>query len=349
VLSAYPPPAPTPPGEAGLPADGSRLGLTAVIPCYDEADSIHPAYAEIVGELSRYDLELLFVDDGSADGTLDRIRELAAADPRVHYVSFARNFGFEAAFSAGYRYAGKPWIVHLDADLQFPPGEVHALVERVQAGYDAVFGVRTNRDDPWYRRWGAATYHALGRRALGIEIPAGATTFRIVRSELARRIVDLRLGTPYFLATVPRLTNRYTTVPVSHRARTRGRSKFRLGRLIAHALELYVAFSRRAIHAAALLALLTAIATAGMAMAAALGWLTGAAALVTGFAAQSVGLIGLAVIMRYLVLLADAQARPAMFYVREASLPVNPADHIYGTESHDQAGAVRPLLAGVTP
>jgi len=349
VLNAYPPPAAMTAGGAGRPAVDDRFGLTAVIPCYDEADSIHPAYAEIVGELGRYDLELLFVDDGSTDGTLDRIRELAAVDPRVHYISFARNFGFEAAFSAGYRYAGKPWIVHLDADLQFPPSEVHALVERAQAGYDAVFGVRTNRDDPWYRRWGAAAYHALGRRGLGIEIPPGATTFRVLRSELARRIVDLRLGTPYFLATVPRLTNHYTTVPVSHRARTRGRSKFRLGRLIAHALELYIAFSRRAIHATALLALVAAIATVGMATVAALGWLGGSAALVTGLAAQSVGLIGLAVLMRYLVLVADAQARPAMFYIRAASFPVDPADHVYGAGSHDQAGAVRPLLAGVTP
>jgi len=340
VPSVYPPPA----AAAIAAGGGDRFGLTAVIPCYDEADSIHPTYAEIVAELGRYDLEILFVDDGSTDGSLDRIRELAAVDPRVRYLSFARNFGFEAAFSAGYRYAGQPWIVHLDADLQFPPSEVHLLVERAEAGYDAVFGVRANRDDPWHRRWGAAVYHALGRRALGIEIPAGATTFRVVRTELARRIVDLRLGTPYFLATVPRLTSRYTTVAVSHRARTRGRSKFRLGRLIAHALELYVAFSRRSIHAAALLALVAAVATVGIATATGFGWLGGAAASVTGLAAQFVGLIGLAVLMRYVVLVADAQARPAMFYIREASVLVDPADHLYGADN----GSGRSALAEVT-
>ena len=86
-----------------------RFGLTAVIPCYNEVESIGPAYAEIVSDLAGYDLELMFVDDGSADGTLDKIRELAATDSRVRYISFARNFGLEAAFSAGYRYAGKPW------------------------------------------------------------------------------------------------------------------------------------------------------------------------------------------------------------------------------------------------
>jgi hypothetical protein len=208
--------------------------------------------------------------------------------------------------------------VHLDADLQFPPTEVHALVERARAGDDAVFGVRANREDPWYRRLGARAYHALARRVLGIELPAGATTFRVLRTDLARRIVDLRLGTPYFLATVPRLTNRYSTVPVAHRARTRGKSKFRLPRLVSHALELYVGFSRRAIHGAALLSVFTALAVLGLAFT---GWGTAVGV--------AVALLGLAVLMRYVVLVADAQARPALFYVRESSIPVHPADRLY--------------------
>jgi glycosyltransferase involved in cell wall biosynthesis len=316
-----------PAATAGGSAPRDRFGLTAVVPCFNEEDSIAAAYAEIVADLGRYDLEVLFVDDGSTDATLDRIREIADADPRVAWLSFARNFGFEAAFSAGYRYASKPWIAHLDADLQFPPAEVHRLVDRVRAsGDDAVFGVRAHRDDPWYRTLGARAYHALARRALGIEIPDGATTFRVLRADLARRVVDLRLGTPYFLATVPRLTNRYSTVAVAHRPRTRGRSKFRLTRLVGHALELYVAFSRRAVHGAALLALGVAALTG---LLAATGLLTTALAVYTGLAAQVAGLVALAVLLRYTALLADAQARPAMFYIREASVPVAPDDALY--------------------
>jgi glycosyltransferase involved in cell wall biosynthesis len=310
-------------------AGQSGFGLTAVVPCYDEGESIVPAYAEIVSELGGYDLELLFIDDGSRDETLSRIRELAAVDPRVQYVSFARNFGFEAAFSAGYRYASRPWIVHLDADLQFPASQVHLLVQRALAGDDAVFGVRSSRRDPWHRRVGARLYHALGRRVLGIEMPAGATTFRIVRTDIARRIVDLRLGTPYFLATVPRLTNRYSTVPVAHRPRTRGRSKFRLTRLVGHAVELFVAFSRRAVHGAALLAIAAAVALAGFVVAGATGWLGLSGVLVGAMTAQCAVLLGLAVLLRYVALIADAQSRPAMFYVREASLPIADSDRLY--------------------
>jgi len=307
------------------------FALTAVVPCFNEADNVGPAYDEILRELAGYDLEVLFVDDGSTDETLAQLRRLAATDPPVRYISFSRNFGFEAAFSAGYRYANQPWVLHLDADLQFPPSQAHALVAAAQQGYDAVFGTRITRDDPAWRRWCATAYHLLARRLLRIELPTRATTFRLVRAELARRVVDLRLGTPYFLATVPRLTNRYTTVQVEHRARRRGRSKFRFSRLVAHAFELYFGFSRRMATGAAGLALLAA-GMAGLTVLAALaGWLSALQAVVVSLAAQMVALIGTAVLVRYLVLIADAQTRPALFYIREASIPVDPADLLYPT------------------
>src|SRR3954451_941494 len=98
----------------------TQSGLSVVIPCFNEVENVEPSYREITNELGHYPLELFYVDDGSSDGTLEVIRSLAASDPRVHYLSFSRNFGFEAAFSAGYRYATKPWILRVDADQQFP-------------------------------------------------------------------------------------------------------------------------------------------------------------------------------------------------------------------------------------
>lgn len=312
------------------------FALTAVVPCYNEAESIASTYAEIVRDLGGYDLEVLFVDDGSTDGTLAALRELAATDPRVRYLSFSRNFGFEAAFSAGYRYAGMPWVLHLDADLQFPPAAAHALVAAAQQGNDAVFGVRTERHDPWPRRWGAVAYHAIARRVMRIELPPGATTFRLVRSELARRVVDLRLGTPFFLGTVTRMTNRYTCVPVPHRPRQQGRSKFRLGRLVGHALELYVGFSRRLAALAALLALVSAVVAGLVALAVIVGLGSAWDAVVTGLVAQVVGLVASAVLLRYVWLVADATPRPALFYVREANIPVDPSDLLYPSETVEQ-------------
>ena len=233
-------------GELSELAIGPDItGLSVVVPCFNEAENVESCYQEIISDLAHYDLELLFVDDGSSDATLEVIKALACVDPRVRYLSFTRNFGFEAAFSAGYRYAGRDWILHLDADQQFPAAEADKLIAAARAGNDAVFGVRTNRADPLARRWGTAAFHFLGRNVLGIEIPKGATAFRLVRTSLAQAIVDIRMGTPYFLATVPRLTSRYTTVPVAHRARARGESKVSMRWLTKHAIELFVGFTTR--------------------------------------------------------------------------------------------------------
>ncbi|EHR63721.1 glycosyltransferase family 2 protein [Saccharomonospora cyanea] len=311
-----------------------ETGITVVVPCYNEVDNIEHSYAEIVAELGEFDLELLYVDDGSTDGSLDVIRTLAATDPRVQFLSFTRNFGFEAAFSAGYRYARKPWILHVDADQQFPAAEAHKLIAAAKSGYDAVFGVRTNRQDPVLRRWGTAAFHFIGRKLLRIELPQGATAFRLVRTELAKRIVDLRLGTPYFLATVPRLTSRYTTVPVAHRARSRGESKVGMSFLSSHAIELFVGFSRRLSTAAATACVLSGALAMVLAVTTATGLVTGTALNAVLFGLLSVGLVTLALSVRSLVVVGAGQPRPRLYYIREASLPVDEADRLLSTPSN---------------
>jgi polyisoprenyl-phosphate glycosyltransferase len=316
---------------AELPAAAApRLDLTAVVPCYNEGGNVDRAYAEITAELDRYgELALLFVDDGSTDDTLARIKALAAADPRVGYLAFSRNFGQEAAFSAGFRYARTTWVVQFDADLQFPPAAVHALIGPALAGQDAVFGVREARRDPLLRRAGSAAAQWVAARWLGIELPRGASTFRVVRTAVARRVVDLNLAVPYFLATVPLLTSRWTTVPVPHRPRQGGRSKWSLRRLGGHALDLWTGFSVRPLALTYLLAagsllLAGTLAVLALAGSVSLGVLA-AAALAVGVAA----LVGLAILARYLVRVLRGQPRPPFYLIRESNLPVRPEDDLY--------------------
>jgi len=306
-----------------------EAGLSVVIPCFNEVDNVEPVYREIVRELAGCELELLFVDDGSTDQTLDVVKRLADSDARVQYISFTRNFGFEAAFSAGYRYARRPWVLHVDADQQFPAAEALKLVDAAHAGYDAVFGVRVNRDDPALRRWASAAFYAVTRRMLGIEIPKGASAFRLVRTELARAVVDLRLGTPYFLATVPQLTSRYTTVAVEHRPRLRGKSKARFGQLAGHGVELLAGFTSRL----AVVASAAALAAAGLAVllaaASAVGMVAGPGAAAASFALLAVVLLASSLTGRYLVAVGAGQARPRLFYVRESSFAVDEADLLF--------------------
>lgn len=300
-------------------------GLSVVIPCYNEEAVIEETLDEVLAELGDFDLEVVCVDDGSRDGTLEILRRRAAADPRIHYLSFTRNFGVEAAFSAGYAYASKPWLVHLDADGQFPPAEVRRMVD-ASDGMDAVFGVRRQRNDPWVRKAGSALNQFVARRLLGIELPARATCFRLVRSDLARAVVDLRLGSPYFLATLPRLTDRYRMIPVEHRPRGDGPARVRVAHLAGQALDLWFAFSRRPAHLAMGLAWLAALLAAVLMVAHTAGALP-VVLLEDGLVALAGILLAVvAVLVRYVGVVSANQPRPRQFYIREATMPVRPED-----------------------
>jgi glycosyltransferase involved in cell wall biosynthesis len=300
--------------------------ISVVVPCLNEEDNVEPVYKEIVAELGRYGaIEILFVDDGSTDKTLDRVRTLAERDPAVSYVSFTRNFGLEAAFSAGYRYARYPWILHLDADLQFPPSEAHRLIDAARSGLDAVFGVRVNRQDSALRRASSALHGFLATRVLGIELPPGATTFRLVRADLARRIVDLGLGTPYFLATVPRLTSAWTTVPTAHRRRERGSVKVTVRGLARHAIELFYSFSVRPITYATMACFAAAVLAFGAGAVAVLPSGLQLAVVLEGLALGG-GLLAIAIIARYLVHIGRGQPGLPMFLIREANVSIRPED-----------------------
>ena len=304
--------------------DGAGLGLAVVVPCYNEAAGLERAYLELAREVARYDAELLFVDDGSTDETLALIKRIADTDPRVKYLSFSRNFGLEAAFSAGFRYASKPWIVQLDADLQSPPSEIHRLVDTATTGdYDVVFGVRRNRQDPWIRRVGSSLQHWVARQVLGIELPQGASTFRVIRASVAKKIVAMRLGTPYFLATVAQVGGRYTTVETEHRSRHAGRSRFAVAQLVSNSLDLFFGFSFRPlvfVYLSAMLAAAGAVTTALLS--------SGQAAATILAALDVLVLLSLAIIGRYVVG-ALRQQRPRRYLAREASIDIAPEDLLY--------------------
>lgn len=305
----------------------SSVGMTVVVPCLDEEANIEPVYREIITELGDYRLEVLFVDDGSTDRTLDEIERLARVDRRVHYLSLSRNFGVESAFSAGYRYAGQEWILHLDADQQFPAAGARDMLAVAQRDrLDAVFAIRAERNDSALRRAASGLHDFLARRILRIEIPPKATTFRLIRADLARRIVDLDQSVPYFLATVPRLTNRWASIPTHHRARARGSSKVSVRGLAKHAVDLFLGFSDRPMFMAARLLVGSAL-------------LCLIALLIVGFgsarlgelvlaAAGGVAALCFALTIRFLAVAERANLRTPRFLVREANIDVLDSDRL---------------------
>jgi glycosyltransferase involved in cell wall biosynthesis len=308
-------------------------GLTVLVPCYNEGRAVRRLHAEVVRTLGGIDnLELLLIDNGSTDDTLAEIRSLAATDPRVHYLSIVRNRGLEPAQSAGFRYASQPWIAQLDCDLQFPPEEVPKLLATAAEGYDVVFGIRTYRHDPAWRRASSAGQHWLARRVFGIEFPAGATMFRVVRTAVGRTIAEMWQGTPYFIATAARLGVRYACVPVPHRPRRDGRSKFRISQLVGHSFELLFGHSWRPLNGSYLVAAAgaaAALALAGLGLAG----LAGPTALgVAAVVLAATTLATVALVGRYLQRLMLDQQRTRPYYFKESNVPLQPADRLDGGE-----------------
>jgi dolichol-phosphate mannosyltransferase len=141
-----------------------RPSLSVVCPAYQEEQVLpifHAALSPVLDALAdEFQIEVLYVDDGSTDGTLEALRRLAAADPRVRYLSLSRNFGHQAALSAGLEHATGDVVVSMDSDMQHPPALIPRLIDEWRRGHDVVL---TERDDPpatgWFKRRSSAWFY----------------------------------------------------------------------------------------------------------------------------------------------------------------------------------------------
>ncbi|MBM7789827.1 glycosyltransferase family 2 protein [Tenggerimyces flavus] len=169
-----------------------KPALSVVVPCHNEAEVVTAAHASLTGEIAEVvdDYELVFVDDGSTDGTLELIRVLAAEDERVRFVAFSRNFGKEAAMLAGLRAANGEAVVIIDADLQHPPELVPRMLELHRKGFDQVVARRTRTGDKPTRTLAAKTYYKVMNRLVDVKLVDGVGDFRL----LSRRAVDAVLA-----------------------------------------------------------------------------------------------------------------------------------------------------------
>ena len=161
----------------------SKIEISVVVPVYREADNVAPLCRRLVPVLERItpDFEILFIDDGSTDGTLAAIAAENARDPRIHAVSFSRNFGKEIAIAAGLDHARGQAVVIMDADLQHPPETIERFVELWRQGYVMVYGQRTDRvGESKVKRGFTHVFYRLFARFGETSLPKGAGDFRLI-------------------------------------------------------------------------------------------------------------------------------------------------------------------------
>ncbi len=211
-----------------LPGDPE---ISLVIPVYDEAESLAPLAAEIRAALSPLgrSYEVLFVDDGSTDGSAGVLRELARADPAVRVLRQPRNAGQSAALGAGFRFARGGIVVTLDADLQNDPADIPRLLARLGDGdWDVVCGVRTRRQDSWLRRASSAVANRVRNRVTREAVTDVGCSLRACRAEALRQIPHFD-GMHRFLPTLLKLAGaRVLEIPVHHRPRRHGYPKYNI-------------------------------------------------------------------------------------------------------------------------
>ena len=210
------------------------MDVSVVVPIYNEQQSIRPLYDRLAGVLSVLGIawEIIFVDDGSDDASARELGRLAEADPRVRVIEFARNYGQSAALDAGIQSASGEAIVTLDGDLQNDPGDIPALLVKLEEGYDLVHGWRRRRCDPFFRRrLPSVVANWIISRVTGVRVHDLGCTAKAMRRELALRL-ELTGGRHRFIPVLAHLLGgRCVEVVTGHRPRRFGCSKYGLGRV----------------------------------------------------------------------------------------------------------------------
>jgi glycosyltransferase involved in cell wall biosynthesis len=214
--------------------------VSVVIPVFDERESLRPLAAELLPALQALErrYEVIFVDDGSRDGSTEVLADLAAAEPEVRVVRLRRNFGKGAALMAGFREARGDAVVTLDADLQDDPAEIGRMLAVLEDGADLVSGWKENRQDPWTKRAASRVFNGVTARVSGLDLHDLNCGFKAYRAEVVRALAltgDLYRYIPVMAAAEG---FRVRELSVNHRARRHGRSKYGLERYIRGFLDL---------------------------------------------------------------------------------------------------------------
>ena len=230
------------------------MRISLVVPCYNEQDALPIFYEEVKRVLEQmkaargadFVYELLFVNDGSRDGTLSLIKELAVQDDTVTYISFSRNFGKEAAMYAGFCNAHGDYVAVLDADMQDPPALLPQMLEKLDSGeYDSVATRRVSRKgEPPIRSWFARQFYRIINRISDADIVDGARDFRLMSRDMAEAIVEMGEYNRFSKGIFGWIGFRTYWMPYENVNRVAGETKWSFWKLLKYAVDGIINFSQ---------------------------------------------------------------------------------------------------------
>lgn len=225
--------------------------ISCVVPGLNEHDNLVlllPVLTELLNQISRR-WEIIVVDDGSTDRTPE-LMAAYAQNPGFRYLQLSRNFGKEAALSAGLEASTGEVVVCLDADMQHPPALIPQMLARWQAGIDSVYAVRENRDDEiWLKRLGTSIFYRMLGNSKRVNIPANAGDFRLMDRQVVDALINLPERTRFMKGLYAWVGFKSEPIPYTPAERAHGKSNFRLFQLISFAIDGITAFSTWPLHA----------------------------------------------------------------------------------------------------
>jgi glycosyltransferase involved in cell wall biosynthesis len=231
--------------------------ISIIVPAFNESEGIRTLHQRVTACASDWDepYEVLLIDDGSRDNTLDIAAELAAGDPHLKIISLSRNFGHQPAVTAGLEHARGDVVAIIDADLQDPPEELHRFFAKCREGYDVIYGVRTRRKEGVFKRASYFVFYRVLSQLANIEIPLDSGDFCV----LSRRAVDAMNALPERRRFVRGLRSwvgfRQFGLTYERHARLTGEPKYTFAKLVNLALDGIINFSSKPLRLIALLGL----------------------------------------------------------------------------------------------
>lgn len=222
--------------------------VSLIIPCYFEEAAVplfYQATAKVMDSLPLYDFELIFVDDGSRDNTLTEIKKLSAADRRVKYLSFSRNFGKESAMYAGMEYAKGDYIATMDVDLQDPPELLPEMLRLLETGeYDCVATKRVSRKgEPPIRSFFARRFYRIINRISQTEIVDGARDYRLMTRQMVNSVLQVKEYSRFSKGIFSWVGYRTKWLEFQNTERIAGETKWSFWKLFLYSIDCIIAFS----------------------------------------------------------------------------------------------------------
>lgn len=223
--------------------------LSVIVPCYNEEENVLPFYEELTKSDSFFkekeiNTEILYIDDGSTDRTVEEIRKLREKDERVHLVSFSRNFGKEAAIYAGLEHSKGDYVVLMDADLQDPPSLLPEMISWLEQGYDSVATRRVSRKgEPPIRSLFARMFYKLMKKISRTEIMDGARDYRLMTRQMVNAILSMQEYNRFTKGIFGWVGFRTKWLEYENVERARGETKWNFWKLFLYSLDGITAFS----------------------------------------------------------------------------------------------------------